>query len=137
MAFWRAAQAALEVAVGVVRIFPYTSHHDVLCTVTESDSSKQALAILEKQLDRCGPESLHCPACPTCPSLDRVCPEQFGYFTVFVTFALGLTLGYIISAFFKITYPAPSAPTEPARLSLTDSTPVATPSELRRLGLIQ
>merc|ERR1719487_2063750 len=62
------------------------------------EPNRAVLQLLEKQLDRCGPEHQTCPACPRCssslpePGLGSF-PEATGTTACFLSLMLGIVIG--------------------------------------------
>ena len=69
--------------------------HTCVCSFDAPSTDEKVLAVLQSQLDRCGPERLNIPACPTC-DCNCVYPPETGYglVTVLVLCVVFLALGF-------------------------------------------
>lgn len=95
--------AVVQLAVGLgaavhVSAFWQSGNGDPRCTCVVDapsfpDPNRAVLELLEKQLNRCGPEQQTCPACPQCPPIQPHCPAAP---TVAPAAAVSLMLGVLL-----------------------------------------
>lgn len=109
---------------------------ECLCNLTLSNEPDSGLLnVIQRQLDRCGPEHLTLPACPPCPEPASPVPLLLavGLLGILIGLIIGLWLRPAASTWAaRLAAPpksaAPASPTTPPSSSLTG---IATPSTLR------
>ena len=87
--------------------------------VADCSVPSEIVGLLGKQLDRCGPEQLTCPVCPSCPELR--CPVEG---PAFGAFAAGAAVGALALALFWAVRAQSQRPAAAAAPALGDDAPL-------------
>ena len=109
---------------------------ECFCNLTLSAAPDSGLLnVIQRQLDRCGPEHLTLPACPPCPEPASPLPLLLavGFFGILIGLIIGQWLRPSVLSWTPrlAALPKSAAPSSPTSPSGTSSASNATPSTLR------
>ena len=110
----------------VTRLAGPTPVHTCVCSFEAPSTDEKVLAVLQSQLDRCGPERLNIPSCPTC-DCNCVYPPESGYsFAAVLVLCISCAFFGFIAGVAWSRQPRHPALTSPASQEVVNGTPAQT-----------